>query len=479
LNRPFSVGPVRYPLASLGTSTAVGAAPTETGWLAGLWARLGARLTVGITEGEPLFPLVVLFGLNAVDELDKTAFNVLAPEIRRSFDLGISGILGLVAVIEVVAILLGLPLAYWADRRSRVRLAARGATLWGGFSLATGLAPTVGLLAGARAGAGMGRAVVTPTHFSLLADYYPPGIRPKVFGTHRAANSVGQFIGPLLAGGLALWLGWRAPFVLFVVPTAVFVLLALRLPEPARGAHDRRAAGAAEEACVNEEEVPGFFEGVRMLWRVRSLRRIWYALPFAAVVIVGLGSLFSIFYEEEFGLNSAQRGFAAAVTEPAQLFGLVAGIPIANRLLRKDPALVLRFVAVVGVVVAACFATLSVTPYLAVVIAMNMLIAAALSPGVYSVLSLALPPRARSLGFAVSALWILPGLALFPLVGHVADNEGIRAALLGLSVPLCLAGFLLSTAGRFVNDDILRARTAARVSSEARLAGSPKGVGAG
>ncbi|HEX2298448.1 MAG TPA: MFS transporter, partial [Pseudonocardiaceae bacterium] len=374
-------------------------------------------MTLGLTEGQPLFPLVVLFGLNAVDELDKTAFNVLAPEIRRSFDLGISGILGLVAVIELVAILLGLPLAYWADRRSRVRLAARGATLWGGFSLATGLAPSVGLLAAARAGAGIGRAVVTPTHFSLLADYYPPEIRPKVFGTHRAANSVGQFVGPIVAGGLALWLGWRAPFVLFVVPTVVFVALALRLREPPRGALDRRAAGVSDQAALAEEEAPRFLEGCRMLWQIRSLRRIWYAMPFAAVVIVGLGSLFSIFYEEEFGLNSAQRGLASAVTEPAQLLGLLAGIPIANRLLRKDPALVLRFVALVGVVVAACFATLSVTPYLALVIAMHMVIAASaavLQPGVFSILSLALPPRVRSLGFAVSALWFLPGLGLYP-----------------------------------------------------------------
>ena len=66
---------------------------------------------------------------------------------------------------------------------------------------------------------------------------------------------------------------------------------------------------------------------------------------------------------------------------------------------------------------------------------MNMVIAASaavLSPGVYSVLSLALPPRARSLGFAFSALWILPGLALYPLIGHVADTEGIRTALLRL-----------------------------------------------
>ena len=164
---------------------------------------------------------------------------------------------------------------------------------------------------------------------------------------------------------------------------------------------------------------------------------------------------------------------SAAITEPVQILGLVVGIPVANRLLRRDPALVLRFVALVGVVVAACFATLSVTPYLAVVLAMNMVIAASaavLSPGVYSVLSLALPPRARSLGFAVSALWILPGLALYPLIGHIADTQGIRTALFGLSFPLILAGFLLASAGRFVNDDILRARTAARLSAEEKLA---------
>ena len=457
----------------MGTSTSVGTADDESGRLEGVWSRLAARLTIGLTEGEPLFPLVVLFGLNCVDELDKTAFNVLAPEIRRSFGLKISGILALVATIELVAILLGLPLAYWADRRSRVRIAAGGATLWGTFSVATGLAPNVGLLATARAGAGMGRAVNTPTHFSLLADYYPPEIRPKVFGTHRAANSFGQFVGPLLAGALALWLGWRAPFVLFAVPTAVFVILAHRLAEPARGAHERRAAGAGEAACLTEEEPARFGEGFRMLWRIRSLRRVWYSLPFAAAVIVGFGSLFAIFYEQEFGLNSAQRGFAAAIAEPAQILGLVVGIPVANRLLRRDPALVLRFVAIVGVLLAGCFALLAVTPYLIVVVAMNMVIAgvaAILAPGVYSVLSLAMPPRCRSLGFAASALWILPGLALYPVIGHVADTSGIRTALFGLSLPLIVAGFLLASAGRFVNDDILRARTAARVSAEAKLA---------
>jgi branched-chain amino acid transport system ATP-binding protein len=46
-----------------------------------------------LTGGAPVFPLVVLFGLNAVDHLDRAAFNVLAPNIRDSFGLDIQGIL--------------------------------------------------------------------------------------------------------------------------------------------------------------------------------------------------------------------------------------------------------------------------------------------------------------------------------------------------------------------------------------------------
>ena len=41
----------------------------------------------GVCGGESAFPLVVLFGLNAVDELDRTAFGILLPNIRDEFGL--------------------------------------------------------------------------------------------------------------------------------------------------------------------------------------------------------------------------------------------------------------------------------------------------------------------------------------------------------------------------------------------------------
>ena len=56
----------------------------------------------------------------------------------------------------------------------------------------------------ARSGAGMGRAVVTPTHNSLLADYYPLEVRADVYGFHRIGQRGRPFLGPLLGGLLAV-----------------------------------------------------------------------------------------------------------------------------------------------------------------------------------------------------------------------------------------------------------------------------------
>ena len=51
-----------------------------------------ARAMDTLTGAGPVFPLLVLFGLNAVDELDRTAFSVLLPEIREEFGLNLTGV---------------------------------------------------------------------------------------------------------------------------------------------------------------------------------------------------------------------------------------------------------------------------------------------------------------------------------------------------------------------------------------------------
>ena len=195
-----------------------------------------------ITDPAPLFPLGVLFGLNMVDELDRVAISVLSPEIRDWFGVSITVLSFIVVAIVPVSLLLELPIAYYGDRRNRARLAIVGGAIWGGFSVLTGLAWNIGVLIIARLGATFGR-LFNATHNSLLSDYYPAESRVRVFYAHRFANQLGQFIAPLAAGFLAAIFVWRTPFVLFAIPTAIFVLLGMRLKEPKRGVHERIAAG--------------------------------------------------------------------------------------------------------------------------------------------------------------------------------------------------------------------------------------------
>ena len=364
----------------------------------GIWLR-------SVTGGAATYPLVVLFGLNAVDELDRTAFGILVPEIREDFGLDLQGMLTLIAFVSLCALVLQVPIGMLADRYNRVRIAWIGAAAWAMFSLGTGLATGVVALAIMRSGSGVGKAVVDPTHNSLLSDYYEPSVRPGVFSAHRAANAVGAFVGPLTAGLLAAAYGWRAPFFVFVVPTLLFVVLAWRLQPPVRGGHERRAMGASDDAVATEEASPSFAEGWRLVWKIETLRRIWYSLPFLAASLIGFVSLASLLYDEVFGLDERARGFVAASTEPVQLVGLVIGARVATKLLAKGPEHVLGFLSKSAFVVSACLVVFALAPNIWVAIGANMVITGTLAiigPGILACLSLAIPPRARSIGFSVA-----------------------------------------------------------------------------
>ena len=218
----------------------------------GWWASLrhpGGSLRTLVGDGA-VYSLVVLFGLNTVDELDRTAFGILLPSIRDHFGLSDTGILSIITLTAFGAILLQLPIATMADRSNRVRMVVVGASVWALFSLLTGMATSIWMLCLVRAGSGIGQATVEPTHNSLLSDYYAVDRRPAVFSFHRGANALGMILGPLLGGLLSHWFGWRVPFIVFTIPTVVFVVLALRLHEPIRGAREKEAMGASAEAIA-------------------------------------------------------------------------------------------------------------------------------------------------------------------------------------------------------------------------------------
>ena len=426
-----------------------------------------------ITNGLPTTPLWILFGLNAVDELDRQAFATLLPEIREDFGLNLQGVLTLSSIVGVFVILLGLPIGFYADRVRRTRMAATGAAVWSIFSFVTGLVPTVFLMGVARFGAGIGKAVNEPTHNSLLTDYYGLSSRAKVFAFHRAANNVGQISAPLIAGGIVTILGvtWRVPFFLFAIPTAVLVLYALRLREPVRGAHERRALGADEETATTEEEPVNFSESWRTLMAVKSLRRFYTSLPFFYASLGGLGGLLSLYYDEVFNLGPGWRGVVLAGDEPFSIFGLVVGAPILQRALNNRPALGMRVIGAAGIAIAALLAVQAVAPTLWIAIPASYTraaIGAILIPGIYAVLAMCIPAKARALGFAAGGVFGLLGVPIIPFIGAIGDRFGIRYGVLMLLPVYLIGSAILYSCAKFIDGDIAKIRASSLAQAETR-----------
>jgi ABC-type branched-subunit amino acid transport system ATPase component/MFS family permease len=422
-----------------------------------------------IAGDGPPGALLVLFGLNAVDELDRSAFAILAPEIRDEFELGFTGLLLLIALVLAFALALQVPIAGLADRYPRVRIALAGAVMWACFSFMTGLAGGIVMLGIARSGSAIGKAVNDPTHNSLIADWFAPDNRPKVYSFHRAANAVGAIIGPVAAGLLAYQFGWRAPFLVFAVPTIMLVFFGLRLGEPVRGGQERRIAGGDAEAIATEESPPSYAEAWRMCWKIESLRRIFVAMPFLAVSLIGFGTLASLLYEEAYDLDERARGIVAATSEPGQLIGLVIGARIATKLLMRDSSLILKFLAVVSAITSALSLVFALVPNLGVAIAANFAIALCLAivgPGILASLSLAIPPRARSMGFSMASLWLLPGLLMLPFIGWIADSWGIRTGMAMMVPVFLIGGLVIASGGNVIGNDIAQVRQTALARAE-------------
>jgi branched-chain amino acid transport system ATP-binding protein len=432
-------------------------------------SRSGAR---GLLGGASVVPLAILFGLNAVDELDRALFAVLTPEIRDYFDVDLGTVTGVVAVAAFVALAGQVVVGYYGDRLSRVRFSVIGAAVWALFTLTTGLAPTILLLTIARAGSGLGKAVNEPMHSSLISDYYDPARRVKAFFWYNIANNVGIFAGPIVGGLLAYRFGWRTPFIVFTVPTMILVLLALRyLREPVRGRWERAAAGGDEATLDSEDAPPSFAEAWKVAHSVRSLKRMFISLPWFAAALFGIVILFAEYYDQVFDLNEAERGFLAASVEPAQIVGSLLGIRLVTRLFERDPGLILKLVAVVGVTAGAGLVMLAMAPSLPVAIAGHALVSASFGPltaGIYSTTSLVSPPRIRTMTFGVSALWFMPGLVLLAALGGIADAIGIRGGIFLMAPVLVIGALLMASAGRFVADDVRRVQASALAQAEIR-----------
>ena len=293
-----------------------------------------------ITGGAPVYPLVVLFGLNAVDELDRTAFGILVPEIRDDFGLDLQGVLTLIAFVSLCALL-----AAGADRRCSPTGTTGSAIAWIGAARvgrcsasAPASPPASSSWPSCGPAPGIGKAVVDPTHNSLIADYYEPIVRPRVFSAHRAANAVGAVHRAAHRRPAGRGVRLAAPFFVFAAPTLVFVVLALaaaaagagrpRAPGHGRvrGGHRHRGGPAVLRrglaAGLEDRDAPAD------LVLAAVPRRVAHRVRLAGRPALRARSSTS---------TSAPVASCAASTEPVQLVGLIIGARVGDPAPRRGP----------------------------------------------------------------------------------------------------------------------------------------------
>jgi branched-chain amino acid transport system ATP-binding protein len=410
--------------------------------------RLSARLS-DYLAGESLFPILVLFLLNAVDEFDTRIFEVLGPDVAKSFHIEVGAFTAIVVFSAVIVPLVAIPVASAADRRARMPIAIAGAAAWGSFSVMTGLAPVLAVLFLARAGSSMGKVVNGPVHYGLIGDFYSPRSRTKVFGIHSLANPVGGVIAAVVAGALADAFGWRMPFILFGIPTVLAILVARRLAEPERGRF--------EPVTDPEASVP-IRQAVRELWQLRSLRYQWIGAAWAGGAVFGIGVLLPFFLKDEFGVGATGRGVINASAQIIAVLATLVGTKLMQDRINETPSQGLRLLSWTGVAAAISLVVGAIAPNLIVLLIPLFVVVAVFAlvvPGLAGITALVAPPELRSMAFAVGGLVALAGLP-FALVGGLIGNASLRWALAVMS-PIFLRGVVyFFQAARYLDDDIAR-----------------------
>ncbi|MGC8894922.1 MAG: MFS transporter [candidate division WOR-3 bacterium] len=117
---------------------------------------------------------------------------------------------------------------YWSDRVKK-----RKPFVLFGYSISAVATPLIGfanhwlIVLSARFGDRIGKGIRTPPRDALIADSVNENIRGKSFGLHRAADTAGAVVGPLLAWGM-MWLtgnNYRLVFWLSLIPGLLCVLI--------------------------------------------------------------------------------------------------------------------------------------------------------------------------------------------------------------------------------------------------------------
>ncbi|WP_454331079.1 MFS transporter [Streptomyces glaucescens] len=158
--------------------------------------------------------------------LDNTVLNVAIPSLTEELGAATSDIQWMINAYSLVQSGLLLTAGSAADRYGRKKMLITGLVLFGAGSLIAGLADSTAQLIAARAGMGVGGALLLTTTLAVAMQIFTPEEHPKAIGIWSAVNALGFATGPLVGGFMLDHYWWGAIF-LINLPVAALGLAAV------------------------------------------------------------------------------------------------------------------------------------------------------------------------------------------------------------------------------------------------------------
>ena len=173
--------------------------------------------------------LFVLLVAQLMVILDITAVNIALPSLAGDLHLSGSDISWTITSYSLIfgsLLLLG---GRAADLLGRRRMFLTGLGIFTASSFASALAATAGALFAARAGQGLGAAMLSPAALAIIMSAFQGHQRAKALAAWGAVGGAGAAIGVLVGGVLTEFSDWRMIFYVNLPVAAVLAIAALKI----------------------------------------------------------------------------------------------------------------------------------------------------------------------------------------------------------------------------------------------------------
>ncbi len=396
--------------------------------------------------------LLLLFGISVFNYGDRYLLSGLVEPIKAEFDVT-DGFMGLLLgpAFAVFYSILAIPIAFYADRYSRINIICIGCVVWSFFTVLSGYADSIWFLAGARLGVGVGEAAFQAPAFSLLAAYFAPEQRGKAFAVMALSTYLGQILGYRAGPEIASYDDWRLAFKVMGSAGFVVVVIAwLLLKEPPR----------------NEDNKPTLplLDTFSHLIKVASYRNMMIGMGLGVMSGIAFGFWGPALFARQFGVSLVEAGsaFGVAFTVPGMVGALLFGA-LADWISKGgyERSVLLSS----GALAMATLALLAAIAAPNIDVAMLWAIPAGLlgggwAVGIYAGLQYILPDPMRATGTALAMLVVnMLGFVIGPWsVGAFSDLLALDGTQLQLSLAIVvpvgfLGAVLIGLAARTLNSD--------------------------